>query len=124
MAVIKQLENAFCVFPAGLWQRADETVSGSVLEAHPAAEKWVFPQVQTHVHSSGWNDFPLAVGEEINLFGLWNFCSRIEAVTSSGQMGSVIRLKQFLEVGYSLNWVWGVHAAEALAKTSMQETIA
>lgn len=26
--------------------------------------------------------------------------SRIEAVTSSGQMGSVIRLKQFLEVCY------------------------
>lgn len=39
------------------------------------------------------------------LFGV----SRIEAVTSTGQMGSVIRLKQFLEVCYrllmsALNW--------------------
>lgn len=99
--------SVLCVSLAlGLWACSDETVSGSVLEAHPAAQRWILPQVRVRwlwasvcVESfTHWRKKKLlSLFTSVCKMFLFNI-SRIEAVTDTGQMGSVIRLKQFLVV--------------------------
>lgn len=91
----------------GLRPCLDEAVPGPVLEAHPAAQRGILSQVSSRRRRVQTLAESLT-HRSVKLNSRWlsqqsaacfsSIISRIEAVTDTGQMGSVIRLKQFLEV--------------------------